>query len=328
MQDDDIESLRNPGPEDDLVDPSPVLRSLRHFINNVHSSRNHYETTCQIELLNNPTDKFLTFNQVKHRVQRLSGVIPLEHDMCLNSCVAYTGPYKELEACLWCGSPRYVTQAGSTKPQRCFVTIPIGPVVQAFYASCETAEHMHYLNKKLAENVNMARENGGNLHMYNDTACGKDLIDAWNSGRFQKTDIALQFSIDSAQLWRDKPSEAWVFIWVIHNLPPEIRYKKVFVIPGAIVPGPNKPGDLNSFLFPSLYHVSALQREGLRIYDAYLDTLIPRSIPSVLFSTADSPGSASMSGMVGHSGKFGCRLCCDMPGRRAAHRCTCRSTWT
>ena len=94
MQDDDIKSLHNPGSEDDLVDPLLVLRSLRHFINEVHSSRDHYKTMHQIELLNNPTDEFLTFNQVKCWVRRLSGVISLEHNMCLNSCVAYTGLYK------------------------------------------------------------------------------------------------------------------------------------------------------------------------------------------------------------------------------------------
>jgi hypothetical protein len=38
--------------------------------------------------------------------------------------------------------------------------------------------------------------------------------------------------------------------------------------------------------------------------------------PAVVFATADSPGCASMAGTVGHSGKFSCRLYCDMPGRR------------
>lgn len=85
-----------------------------------------------------------------------------------------------------------------------------------------------------------------------------------------------------------------------------MQYKKDFVIPGAIVPGPNKPGDLESFLLPSLYHVAALQHEGLQIHNSYTNTLIPHSIPCVLFGTADSLGSASMSGMVGHIGRYGC----------------------
>ena len=234
--------------------------------------------------------------------------------MCTNSCVAYTGPYLDLESCPRCSEPRHFP--GSTKPQKRFSTVLIGPVVQAFYASSELSQQMHYLEKTLAVNLVTATNNQGVLDVYNDTACGQELLDAWRDGCFKRNDIALQFSIDGAQLRRDQQSEAWVFIWVIHNLPPELRYKKTFVIPGAIVPGPNKPGDIDSFLFPSLYHMAALQREGLRIYNAYLDVVVPRAIPVILFGMADSLGSAAMSGMVGHSGRYGCRLYCDMPGRR------------
>ena len=129
--------------------------------------------------------------------------------------------------------------------------------------------------------------------------------------------MALQFSIDSVQLRADRPSEAWFFIWVIHNLPPTMQYKKAYVIPDAIVPGPKKPWDIDSFMFPSLYHVAALQCKGLTIYDTSLRALV-RSRPLVIFGMADSPGSAFMSGMVGHSGRVGCHLYCDMPSRHRA----------
>ena len=188
-------------------------------------------------------------------------------------------------------------------------------MIQALYGSRELAEQMHYLERKLAENLVHTRANGGRLPNYDDTACGRDLLAAWESKGFGRSDIALQFSIDGAQLQPDQPSEAWVFIWVVHNLPPSMRYKKDFVIPGAIVPGPNKPGDLDSFLFPSLYHMAALQCEGLQIYDTSINAIIPRSIPCVVFGTADSLGNAAMLGMVGHGGKYGCRLYCEMPGR-------------
>jgi hypothetical protein len=174
---------------------------------------------------------------------------------------------------------------------------------------------MHYFERRLATNSEQIRLNSGYLDKYDDTSCGKELIDAWNKGTFQKSDIALQLSIDGAQLRPDQPSEAWVFIWIIHNLPPQFRYKKCFFIPGAIVPGPKKLEEIDSFLFPSLSHVAALQCEGLKAYDAYLDAYIPRAVLMIIFATADSLGSASMSGMVGHSGKFGCCLYCDMPSR-------------
>jgi hypothetical protein len=313
MQPIDIENLRNPGPVLDLLDPSPLLRSLRHFINNASSSRAHYDGIREIELLNNPSEEFLSFDQVKRRLGWLSGVIPVEHDMCPQSCVAYTGPFNELEVCPRCSTTRYFP--GTTKPRKRFTTLPIGPVIQSFYSSSDIADQMHYMERRLAANAEEARHNGGRLSKYNDTSCGEELLEAWNTGTLRKHDVALQLSIDGAQLRSDKPSEAWVFIWVVHNLPPELRYKKCYVIPGAIVPGPNKPEDIDSYLFPSLAHVAALQREGLKIYDASVNSYITQSSPVVLYATADSLGSAFMSGMVGHSGKFGCRLYCEMPSR-------------
>ena len=146
--------------------------------------------------------------------------------------------------------------------------VPIGPVIQAFYGSCEIASHMHYLERSLSVNADRAQRAGGSLDKYDDISCSKDILSAWASGAMRKFNMALQLLIDSAQLRADQPSEGWVFIWVFHNLPPDLHYKKRFVIPGAIVSGPNKPGDINSFLFPLLYHVAALQRKGLCIYDA------------------------------------------------------------
>jgi hypothetical protein len=58
----------------------------------------------------------------------------------------------------------------------------------------------------------------------------------------------------------------------------------------------------------------ALQCEGLTICDASLGTLVQYR-PLLIFGTADSPGSAFMSRMVGHSSCIGCCLYCDMPSR-------------
>jgi hypothetical protein len=317
MEQEDIDNLRRPEPVESLDDPSPLLRSLWHFVNNDLASQDHCDTTRRIELLNNPDSAFLSYDQVKRRLRWLMGVVPIEYDMCPNTCIAYTGPCTLLESCpcsTFCTS-RYIL--GTRTAQRHFSTIPIGPVIQAFYASPETAKHMHYLERKLAENLAYACSNSCRLDVFEDTASGQALIDAWGSGVFGKSDIALQLSIDGAQLCPNQPSETWVFIWIIHNLPPELCYTKAFVIPGAIVPGPKKPWDLNSFLFPCLYHIAALQQEGLKLYDASLGVVVPCAIPSIIMGTADNLGSTAMSGMVGHSGKYGCRLYCEMPG----HHC-------
>jgi hypothetical protein len=45
MDPEDLENLCNPGPSLDLLDPSPLLRSIRHFINNANASQDHYDNT-------------------------------------------------------------------------------------------------------------------------------------------------------------------------------------------------------------------------------------------------------------------------------------------
>ncbi|KAF8232538.1 hypothetical protein L208DRAFT_1561789 [Tricholoma matsutake] len=182
--------------------------------------------------------------------------------------------------------------------------IPITPVLQALYMSPKTAEDMHYLEKRLTKIEEHLRTHSGEMESYDNTACSQDLLQAWASGQFTKDDIALQFSIDGAQLYRNRTSDCWIFIWIIHNLPPRLCYKKAFVIPGGFIPG--KPKEMDSFLFPSLYHVAAVQCKGLKYFDTSTSTRIPRSIPFVVIASADGPSAASMSGFVRHSGKQGC----------------------
>ena len=121
-------------------------------------------------------------------------------------------------------------------------------------------------------------------------------------------------SIDGAQLYTCKASDCWIYLWVIMDLSPNERYKKQHVLPGGFIPGPNKPKNLDSFLFPGLHHVHALQIEGLHIWDAFQD----EKFISWLFlalNTADGPAMAYLNGLVGHHGKFGCCLYCPVPGR-------------
>jgi hypothetical protein len=313
MAPEDIDQLRDPESAHgalDLLD-THLVKALRHFNFSSDTSRNHYETIRKVNMAAYPGNKFLSFDQAKRTLKEIAGVVHIRHDMCPSSCAAFTGTYSSLDACPYCNAPRYDANG---RPRRQFTTIPIGPVLQAFYGSPQTAAEMHYLEKRLTEISEYLRTHDGQMEYYDDTVCSYDLLQAWASGQFTKDDITLQLSIDGAQLYRDKASDCWMFIWIIHNFRPGLRYTKSFVIPGSFVPGPNKPRDIDSYLFPSLYHVAAIQREGLKIFDASRLEIL-RSIPIIIIASADSPGSTSMSGFVGHSGKQGCRVYCAIIGR-------------
>ena len=64
----------------------------------------------------------------------------------------------------------------------------------------------------------------------------------------------LMVSIDRAQLYEHKESNCWMYVWIIINLSPQKRYQKAFVQPGGFIPGPNKPKNLDTFLFPGFLH--------------------------------------------------------------------------
>ena len=123
--------------------------------------------------------------------------------------------------------------------------------------------------------------NGGVLDMYNDFCCGSDYLKAVKDGQISPNDMVLLFSINGAQLYRNKKSDCWIYIWVILDLPPDKQYKMKHVLPGGLIPG--NPQHLSSFMYPGLYHVSALQHEGLSIYDGFQQVVTSYPVPGYLF---------------------------------------------
>ena len=77
------------------------------------------------------------------------------NDMCINTCIAYTGPFAGKDTCQYCGESRYdlkllAASDGNKKvPRRQFYTIPIGPLLQALYQNCESALDMLYRKNEI-----------------------------------------------------------------------------------------------------------------------------------------------------------------------------------
>jgi hypothetical protein len=259
------------------------------------------------------------------RIERLiaeyTGVESIEHDMCPESCVAFTGPFAELENCPICGTERHDpiklrASGGRTRvAQQKFITIPLGTQLQALWRNPAHAQHMSYLSDKTEHLLNELRTNGGVFNEIDDFVMGTDYIHAVLRGDITKDDVVLMISMDGAQLYESKQSDCWIYIWVVMNHAPGDRYKKKYVLPGGFIPGPNKPKNVDSFLFPGMHHLAALQREGLNIWDARIDRTF-LSYLYLIYVTADGPGLVYFDGMVGHSGQNGCRLYCGLIGRR------------
>jgi hypothetical protein len=324
LSDEVLERLRNPLRDNPSLSIDDDTRlAIRMFMDT--PSEEAYEKNRRSILLHpRMADASLpSYYRTKHLVADLTGIESVVHHMCINSCLAYTGPFSELEICPLCSEPRYdqfklQSSGGSAKiPWQEFHTIPIGPQLQALYRDPESATHAHYLREERSR-VLSEIDLKGCLDEYSDVLHGTEMIHAFRDGRIGPDDIVLMFSIDGAQLYAQKLSSCWIYIWVLLNLSPTRRYQKKHVFIGGFIPGPNNPKNIESFLFPGLGHLAALQRESLRIWDSKLQREV-RSRVFLALLTADGPGMMHITGFVGYHGKHGCRLYCGMPGRRERH---------
>ncbi|CDO78241.1 hypothetical protein BN946_scf184571.g4 [Trametes cinnabarina] len=250
------------------------------------ASQDNYNDNRAAILELHPDDDIPSYDQIRRKVADLTGIHALQTAMCVNSCIAYTGPFADLRECPHCQEPRYDSASldrGSPVPRRTFHTFPVGPQIQAMWLSSENARLMHHHGVRTQEILAAAQLNPSSLTTgtFDDIYKGLDYLREVEAGRIKDEDTVLMFSLD--------------------DLPPGSRYKKRYVLPGGVIGGPNKPKNVDSFLFPALHHLAALQREGLRIWDASTarELLI---YPYLLLATADGPGMAYLSGLVGHQG--------------------------
>lgn len=121
-----------------------ALSSNVHLANDLYLavknvSQDTYNAICVAILHHYPDSELLSYAQTKTNITQMTGIAPLIHDMCINSCLAYTGPFSTLETCSTCGESWYdqITLESSEgkvkKPWQEFHTIPIGSQLQALW---------------------------------------------------------------------------------------------------------------------------------------------------------------------------------------------------
>ena len=315
-----VERLRNPaeGPVD-ISEPDTRL-SIDLFIACNNASQATYEGVRASINQRFPDCSVLSYHSAKKLVAELTGVVSITDDMCINSCEAFVGPKAARTTCSICSQPRSKGLGSKKVPQQQAVTIPLGPQIQALRRSVQGATSMLYRDQKMAQILEErhAIDFSAMECIYDDTLSGSDFVKFHERENIGPHDTTVWFSIDGAQIYQDKKSDTWIAIWIINDFGPTERYKKKRVLPALVVPGPNKPKDIDSFLFRSFHHLSALQREdsgkGIRIWDALLQGTVS-SKTFFIIGTADAVGLTELDGRVGHHGAQGCRISCDMKGR-------------
>lgn len=312
-------------PTEDVIDLSdPDLRfSLDLYMSCTNASESTYNGVRDSIKRRFPTLEVLSYYQANKTISEVTGVVSVSDDMCINSCHAFTGPFSDRDTCIVCSEPRYTTvnrSRASEKrlPRQQMCTIPLGPQIQALRRLVHGANAMRYREQKIHEFCNTFQGLEDELDaIYDDIFCGSDVLDLCEDLKLTSDDTTVIFSLDGAQLYQNKKSDTWIAIWIVTNYNPKTRYRSKHVLPAAIVPGPNKPKNLDSFLFRTFHHLSAIQREdngaGMKVYDAIKKEVVS-SQTALLCATADAVGLTEIDGRVGHHGKHGCRKGCPFQG--------------
>ena len=92
--------------EPDLEDPDLWL-SIKLYMGAGGESEHLYNEMHSSILEQHPNDLILSFHNIKWKIEELTGITSIVHDMCVNSCLAYTGPYSTLSTCPYCNKPWY-----------------------------------------------------------------------------------------------------------------------------------------------------------------------------------------------------------------------------
>lgn len=324
LSEEDLYRLRNPLRQPLIIDEPAIRHGISTYFALEHSAVAAYERIRKsgARCFEGAAADVPSYARIERLIAEYTGVDSIEHDMCPNTCIAYTGPFANLDCCPLCNRERYDpvklhASGGRNKvPCQKFVTMPLAAQLQALWRDPEHAQKMSYLSDTTEQLLDELRTNRGEFAKIDDFVMGSDYIHAVLRNDINpKDDIVLMISMDGAQLYESKQSDCWIYIWIIMNYAPGDRYKKKYVLPGGFIPGPNKPKNVDSFLLPGMHHLSALQKEGLRIWDARIDRIFTSNL-YLIYVTADGPGLVYFDGMVGHSGKNGCRLYCGLLGRR------------
>ena len=181
LDDDTLARLRNPPTTvpRDMVNPDLRL-GLELFLASLNSSQKTYSASRNAILHRHPEDEVPTYEQIKRRIAEITGVVSIVNNMCPNSCVAFTGPFSELEICPECSEPRY--DAFGVARQELH-TMPLGPQLQALFRDPESAQDMSYRRRRTEEIIQELQQNHGLQEAFHDFLDGRDYIDAVRTGR-------------------------------------------------------------------------------------------------------------------------------------------------
>jgi hypothetical protein len=145
--------LRNPYETCLEIDSRAVWHRISMYFALEHSAIDAYESIQRsaMRCLEGKATQIPSYYNVERLIAEYTGVELIEHDMCPDTCVAFTGPFTDLEHCPICNAEHYDPIKLRTRGGRMhiarqkFVTIPLGAQLQTLWHDRDQAREMGYL---------------------------------------------------------------------------------------------------------------------------------------------------------------------------------------
>jgi hypothetical protein len=241
-------------------------------------------------------------------IGKISGLKPELYDCCPSSCICYVGRYADLAQCPHSDCKEACFDSHG-RARRHSSYLPLTPRLKAFLANQEQAAKMAYraeydhlptVVKDVFDGVlycnllgKLVTPVGGptQRHVYFEGA----------------TDVALGLSTDGYAPFCRRKKMAWPLIVFNYNLPPDVRFQLENVLCLGVIPGPRKPRDFDSFLWPLVLELLQLEL-GVPAVDARTGKRVELRA-FLLFVFGDIPAVSMAMRMKGHNGRCPCRFC-------------------
>src|SRR5436305_10999955 len=204
------------------------LKTLYNF------TESAYDDIMKIFTTNN-----ISLYKVKKYLKEITGLASVFYDMCENSCICYTGQYEFYQNCPKCDSIRLDTNG---KAKRVMPYLSIIDRLKIQFNNENRAEELLYRHEYITNKDNNDLDDIFDGEIY------KELVN--NSLFNDKRDIAFIASCDGYQIFKQKTDDCWPFLMINNNLDPSLRVKKENLLILFLIPRPNQPKDINTFLWP------------------------------------------------------------------------------
>jgi tnp2 family transposase len=157
-----------------------------------------------------------------------------------------------------CKADRY--QSDGKTPQAYFHYLPLIPRLRAMVSNSSYATKMQYRSKHQHDPTKITDIfDGAHYRSLLEThvTIDDEELPMWFFS--DPRDVALGFSTDGFGPFKRRNKTAWPLIIFNYNIPPKERFWKEHIISLGTIPGPKKPADMDSFLWPLVQELLQLE---------------------------------------------------------------------